>query len=271
VGASVGMLYLNDAAIGNPHYSSDCALRARSVEGTAGHYNIFIRSVTVGGKTFTGFPCTQDLDTFCILDTGSSTTTFPQEVVDAIGDTGSLEIELEGPPGQPSAKLILDIAALGRVQETPIDGVPVPISESFVMLGLPTWAFYYTVFSSDGVTEFISHDCCSETPAPEPSTDAPMPQPKPAPPAPMPEPSGSMPDSVSDADSLAINEIMGKNVLSESPVRSSQSVGEVRWATVMAALTACAALVLVLRVWYFRSRVLVGELAMLPAAEGSVE
>ena len=44
-----------------------------------------------------------------------------------------------------------------KFMDTPLDGPPVPINESFVMLGFPTWAFYYTVFSSDGMVEFVPH------------------------------------------------------------------------------------------------------------------
>jgi len=176
VGPSGGMLYLNSAATANPHYVTDCALRARLKQGAAGHYNIFVKSMSVGGVKFTGFPCTEDMQTFCIMDTGAGTTTLPDEVVDAIGDSdGPLEIELEGPsPEQPAVTLRFDIAAMKGVLDPPIDKGG-PIKESITMLGLPTWAFYYTVFSSDGTVDFVPHECqdaCGEESMPESVSDA---------------------------------------------------------------------------------------------------
>lgn len=152
------MLYLNEAAVTNPHYRAKCAQRARVSQGLNGEFNIFIKSMTAGNVTFTGFPCTaEDLRTYCILDTGGSSTLLPQVVFDAIGD-GPLEIELEGPsPGAPTAKIAFDVTALKRMQPVPLEGVPIPIEESFTSLGLPTWAVYYTVFSSDETVEFVPH------------------------------------------------------------------------------------------------------------------
>lgn len=159
VGDSVGMIYMNHAAVANPHYVSNSAMQARLKQGLNGEYNIFIKSIKVDGVTFTGFPCTaEDLRYYCILDTGSGSTVFPQEVADAIGESGSLEIELEGPrAADPSVKLVFDISALKKVNEDPIGGAPFEINESFTMLGFPTWAFYYTVFSSDGTVDFVPH------------------------------------------------------------------------------------------------------------------
>lgn len=160
MGNSVGTVYMNDDAVAdNPHYDARSALRARLKQGLNGEYNIFIKSMKAGGVTFTGFPCTaKDLRQYCILDTGSSATVLPKAVVDAAGGSGSLEVELEGPGSQdPSVRLVFDIPEMSRIMDTPLDGPPLPINQSFVMLGFPTWAFYYTVFSSDGVAEFVPH------------------------------------------------------------------------------------------------------------------
>mmetsp|Transcript_55307 Transcript_55307/g.177321 ORF Transcript_55307/g.177321 Transcript_55307/m.177321 type:complete len:530 (-) Transcript_55307:83-1672(-) len=164
VGPSVGTLYLGSTAISNPHYVRSQVLRARWEQGLNGHYNVFVKSMTAGGIKFTGFPCnSDDLSQFCILDTGSSAMTIPQEVSDAIG-TGSLQVELEGVSSeQPTITLEFDISAMKQMEEEPVEGVPVPVNESFVMLGLPTWAFYYTVFSSDSTLDFVpmTPQCCS--------------------------------------------------------------------------------------------------------------
>jgi len=158
VGDSVGMLYLNSAAMHNPHYARGSAQRARLRQGKNGEFNIFIKSMTAGGITFTGFPCTaEDLQHYCILDTGSGATVLPKEVADAIGD-GTLEVELQGVrKTDPPVKLSFDMSVLNKVKDGPIEGVPVPINESFTMLGFPTWALYYTVFSSGGYVDFVPH------------------------------------------------------------------------------------------------------------------
>lgn len=201
IGQSEGMLYLNDAAIANPHYVEDCTLRARMKQGAAGHYNIFVKSMTVGGVKFTGFPCTEDLQTFCIMDTGSSTTTLPQEVIDALSvSDGLLEIELEGPSlEQPTAKLKFDIGAMKGVLDPPIDSGG-PMNESVTMLGLPTWAFYYTVFSSDGTVDFVPHECHDKCGL------------------------ESMPESVSDARAAAVS----SGHLDDFQIKSSASAGILR-------------------------------------------
>merc|ERR1711959_69360 len=76
----------------------------------------------------------------------------PSSVYEAIsnGQTGSLSLQLAGPNGD--VTLEFDAQTLANNQFiAPFQGGP-------YILGLPLWAFYYTVFNVDGKTmSFVQH------------------------------------------------------------------------------------------------------------------
>merc|ERR1712187_554249 len=88
----------------------------------------------------------------CLVDTGTPIMFVPSSVYSAIsgGQTGSLTLQLAGPDG--AITLSFDAETLAKNQYiAPYQGGP-------YILGLPLWAFYYTVFNVDGrKISFVEH------------------------------------------------------------------------------------------------------------------
>jgi hypothetical protein len=147
VGSSAGELYVGPTAESNAHYTSGTVQTATL--GETGYYDVAINEFSFGGETYS-VTCNDDAP--CLVDTGTPIMFVPSSVYKAItkGQTGSLTLQLAGPNG--AITLNFDAQTLANNQYiAPYQGGP-------YILGLPLWAFYYTVFNVDGKTMgFVEH------------------------------------------------------------------------------------------------------------------
>lgn len=135
-GKREGHFYLGEAAIKNEHYSSGRQYALTAKLGEEGYYNIELLSISVGKEIFGhSGPASP-----CILDTGTPTIVLPQEVYDAsTQQNGTLVLRVSGFNG--FIDLVFDLDLLNM-----FEWVTEGNEETGLILGLPLWAFYYTVF-----------------------------------------------------------------------------------------------------------------------------
>jgi len=147
VGNGNGDLYVGATAESNAHYTSGKVQTATL--GESGYYDVVINQFSFGGQTY---PVTcNSYGTPCLVDTGTPIMFVPSAVYQAIfNGPGSLALELAGPDGP--ITLNFDGQTLADNQYIqPYQGGP-------YILGLPLWAFYYTVFNVDGRSMgFVEH------------------------------------------------------------------------------------------------------------------
>jgi len=148
VGSSTGELYVGPTAESNAHYNSGTVQTATL--GETGYYDVNIDQFSFGGESYS-VTC-NSRDTPCLVDTGTPIMFVPSQVYQAIanGQTGSLTLQLAGPNGP--ITLNFDAQTLANNQYiAPYQGGP-------YILGLPLWAFYYTVFNVEGRSmDFVEH------------------------------------------------------------------------------------------------------------------
>jgi len=139
-GEGQGRLYLGSAAMENEHYSQQYALAAHL--GEQGWYDISVESITVGGETLTGLNCDPVNGQTCILDTGTPSIVLPGQAYDLVQEagSGSLSFQLTG-VGDGPVTLNFDLQKL-----TEMGAISKGSKGDGLILGLPIWAFYYTVF-----------------------------------------------------------------------------------------------------------------------------
>jgi len=147
VGSSAGELYVGPSAESNSHYTGGTVQTATL--GETGYYDVTINEFSFGGQS-SSVACSQSSP--CLVDTGTPIMIVPSNVYQAIskGQTGSLAVQLAGPSG--AITLEFDAQTLAKNQYiAPYQGGP-------YILGLPLWAFYYTVFNVDGRSmSFVKH------------------------------------------------------------------------------------------------------------------
>jgi len=147
VGSSNGELYVGATAESNAHYTSGTVQTATL--GETGYYDVTINGFSFGGESSS---VTCGPYSPCLVDTGTPIMFVPSSMYQAItnGQTGSLSVQLAGPNG--AIDLNFDAQTLAQNQYiAPYQGGP-------YILGLPLWAFYYTVFNVDGRTMgFVEH------------------------------------------------------------------------------------------------------------------
>lgn len=151
VGSSTGDLYVGASAESNSHYTGGTVQTATL--GESGYYDITINSFAFAGETYSGIECTSIYGSSpCLVDTGTPIMFVPSAAYQAImdGSTGSLEMQVAGPSG--AITLNFDAKTLANNQYIqPYQGGP-------YIIGLPMWAFYYTVFNVDGKEmSFVQH------------------------------------------------------------------------------------------------------------------
>lgn len=155
VGSSAGELYIGAEAESNSHYNSGTVKTATL--GETGFYDVTINQFVFGGSSYS-VACKPTGNTPCLVDTGTPIMFVPSEVYQAIsnGQTGSLALQLAGPSG--AITLEFDAQTLASNQYiAPYQGGP-------YILGLPLWAFYYTVFNVDGrQISFVQHSASELT------------------------------------------------------------------------------------------------------------
>lgn len=149
VASSAGELYVGATAESNSHYTAGTVQTATL--GETGYYDVTINEFSFGGQKY---PVTCNTQTApCLVDTGTPIMFVPSSVYQAIssGKTGSLTLQLAGPSGPITLEFDAQTLANNQYIEPYQGGGP-------YILGLPLWAFYYTVFNVDGRTmSFVQH------------------------------------------------------------------------------------------------------------------
>jgi len=148
VGDATGDLYVGSSAESNSHYSSGTVQTATL--GETGYYDITINTVSFGGESYT-FTCDSE-SAPCLVDTGTPVMFVPSDIYNAISDgsTGTLSMTLAGPDGD--VTLNFDAETLNN------NNYLASYDSGPYIVGLPLWAFYYTVFNVDGQTmSFVEH------------------------------------------------------------------------------------------------------------------
>jgi len=151
VGNSTGELYVGATAESNSHYTSGTIQTATL--GETGYYDIVINQFSFGGETYK-VSCNPFMP--CLVDTGTPIMFVPSKVYEAItnGSTGSLTMQLAGPNG---TNISLNFDAQTLAKNKYIQPYSPGLGSPHI-IGLPLWAFYYTVFNVDGRTmDFVEH------------------------------------------------------------------------------------------------------------------
>jgi len=150
-GLAEGALYLEEAATSNEHYAQGDMV-GQAALGELGWYDITIQQIALPstGQAWTDFQCDPAAGTTstCIMDTGTPVLSVPKQVYQSIVQLyessgsgqplGSLSVTLAGKQAAP-VTLEFSVATL-------LDRGWIQPGGSGIILGLPLWAFYYTVF-----------------------------------------------------------------------------------------------------------------------------
>jgi len=164
-GDEAGSLYLGEAATLNQHYDASSALGPAQL-GELGWYDIQVQSITVGSQSFTDLVCDPSRGKTCIMDTGTPAIVVPEEVFNyAQISGGSLTFQLAGAGGAPTL-LQFDLQALRQA-----NALMKANSDDGMILGLPLWMFYYTVFDIGQKTAYFVPTSNSAMPAPVPAEE----------------------------------------------------------------------------------------------------
>ena len=152
-GKQEGALYLGSQALETCHYDplAPRAVLAKSA-GSNGWYNVKVMKIVVDGMVFQGFDCTRHARA-CIIDTGTPGILLPSSLAGlSFSQLGKLEFYLEAVEG--SLVLDFDLSELENVQAL---GAPKAFWDPLMVIGLPLWAHYYTVFDLTKDTVSFTH------------------------------------------------------------------------------------------------------------------
>ena len=141
-GKQDGALYLGSHALETCHYDplAPRAVLAKAA-GSNGWYNVKVLKIVVDGMEFQGFDCTRHARA-CIIDTGTPGILLPSSLAGlSFSQLGKLEFYLEALEG--SLVLDFDLSELKHVETL---GAPKAFWDPLMVIGLPLWAHYYTVF-----------------------------------------------------------------------------------------------------------------------------
>eukprot|EP00930_Biecheleria_cincta_P016820 TRINITY_DN13559_c0_g1_i1.p1 TRINITY_DN13559_c0_g1~~TRINITY_DN13559_c0_g1_i1.p1 ORF type:complete len:558 (+),score=94.23 TRINITY_DN13559_c0_g1_i1:116-1789(+) len=192
-GVDEGALFFDDAATANPHYLAAPALGPAAL-GEVGWYDIRVARISVGQTVFTEITCNPyKAGQNCILDTGTPSIVVPQRIYDqlqeaiALDSMSLLTFWLSSASAEEEAVPVsFDVAALLK-----LGGISATAKGDGLILGLPLWAFYYTLFDiSEQSVSFVPQKAAPTiTRAPSTSTWAPQTELPPLSPQPFPGPS----------------------------------------------------------------------------------
>ncbi|CAE7242544.1 ANKRD17 [Symbiodinium natans] len=178
LGENQGRLYLDDDAVLNEHYDKS-SLVGPAVLGEVGWYDIAVQKISLGGQEFTGFGCDPNQPgQQCIMDTGTPALVLPAEVFDyasqliEYGESATLTFWLPGVSGEDVA-VSFDLTTLNQMVALSKGG-----KGTNIILGLPLWAFYYTVFDiTEKSVSFIPQKSQPAIPPSQPQIPAEIPEP----------------------------------------------------------------------------------------------
>ena len=140
-GEGQGSLFLGQSAVENEHFTRTADPLAATL-GEVGPYDIQVEAIDVKEQQITGLTCDRSKNQPCMLDTGTPSIVLPSEayeLVQAQDGEGNLTFKLAGPNGPTS--LTFDLQRLNQMGAISKGAKGAPL-----VLGLPVWAFYYTVF-----------------------------------------------------------------------------------------------------------------------------
>lgn len=152
-GAASGNLFLGPAAVETPYYEGEngpqTAYLLDASPGASGWYNVNVLKIKIGDIEYQGFDCIKHARA-CIVDTGTPVILLPYELSDsmeALGQTASskMKVHLAGVSGD----VVLDFD-LDQLLSTGLVGIvnpPKAFWDPLMVLGLPIWAHYYTMFN----------------------------------------------------------------------------------------------------------------------------
>eukprot|EP00438_Fugacium_kawagutii_P018378 Skav208997 [mRNA] locus=scaffold2686:171740:172699:- [translate_table: standard] len=151
-GGAGGSLYLGPPAVETRHFdpSAPRAALLDSGAGASGWYNVNVLKLVVGGIEYEGIDCTKH-SRACIIDTGTPTfllpagvsldvSSFPQEM-----ESQKLEFHLQGATGE--VVLHFDLGFWLSQGLVGTLNPPEAFWDPLLVLGLPLWADYYTMFN----------------------------------------------------------------------------------------------------------------------------
>ena len=140
LGEDQGSLFLGPSAVENEHYMLADPLPAATL-GELGWYDIQVEAINVNDQQISNLACDPLNGQPCYLDTGTPVIILPQEAYELVQSQGegNLTFQLAGPNG--STSLTFDLQTLNQTGAICEGGKGDPLT-----LGLPIWAFYYTVF-----------------------------------------------------------------------------------------------------------------------------
>lgn len=176
VGDSQGMLYLDDEARSNVHYTQGSLSAMTAWLGESGFYEFRAVFVVVFDEGVSHpFPfqgeCEKDAGA-CVMDTGTPGINLPEDIYEQYQQASmgaTLYITLQGAEGQKDPVLAFKKSQLEALKVygptsgfgAVLKGGPAGTHGSFT-LGMATWAFYYTIFdiSPTPALVFVPHFVC---------------------------------------------------------------------------------------------------------------
>jgi len=188
-GDDQGAIYLEAAADNNPHVDSGTVAGVARL-GEVGWYDIDVLEIALSGmgQVWGGSSLSCNATKPCIMDTGTPVLSVPRRVTESINELlasgaplGSLSVTLAGVGGGPPVTLQFDLQTLLEKQWIQAG------SDTGIILGLPMWNWYYTLFDYRAGTATFFEKPASQQSSTTPSpTLAPQVAPRQDPPAPQP-------------------------------------------------------------------------------------
>ena len=160
-GGLTGNMYLGPAATRTIHYNP-FAPPARLLDagsGASGWYNVNVWKIVYDDVEFTQIDCTKH-SRACIIDTGTPVLLLPSVARNWPDPSKSSKIEfhLEGASGSPSVVIDFNFSKLMSEGSVGILNPPQAFWDPLLVIGLPLWAHYYTMFNITGDTiSFTRH------------------------------------------------------------------------------------------------------------------
>ena len=114
--------------------------------------------IVIDDVEYSGLDCTKHARA-CIIDTGTPGLLLPYQLASWLGGFPSkLQFYLEGAHHQPPVVLDFDLTTMTSVGTVQVMDPPKAMWDPLLVLGLPLWAHYYTLFNLTGDTvSFTRH------------------------------------------------------------------------------------------------------------------
>lgn len=160
-GGASGSMFLGPAAVGTQNFDSLApqAVLLDSGAGASGWYNVNVLKIVIGGTEYEEIDCTKH-SRACIIDTGTPSFLLPSgvstEFLSVPFEKPKLEFHLQGVKGE----VVLDFDLTPWLSQGLVEVLNPPEAfwDPLMVLGLPLWSRYYTMFNITGNTvSFTPH------------------------------------------------------------------------------------------------------------------